>query len=178
MEPGSAAPVAGTNRDRGGLCREPRHAPSLGRRIGFHAGAQLPAFEHSRYAGGATESHARSGQYGGERLPRHPSCKSFSVLLCNRGIAGIVLSGDADLQPRRCGRFAVRAGSNPAGTPVGAVSAVRGRLFGSATPDCNLVVSLAPGSIPEASEPLRQLRGELHILEVDRRFCSRDEIRG
>jgi hypothetical protein len=30
-----AAPVAGTNRDRGGLCREPRYAPSLGRRINF-----------------------------------------------------------------------------------------------------------------------------------------------
>ena len=57
----------------------------------------------------STESHARSGQYGGERLPRHPSCQSFSVLLCDRGIAGVVLSSDADLQRRRCGRFAVRA---------------------------------------------------------------------
>ena len=37
--------------------RQPRHPSALGRRIGFHAGAEFPALQHSQRAGGGTESY-------------------------------------------------------------------------------------------------------------------------
>src|SRR6185312_9012904 len=82
----------------------------------------------------------------------------------------VVLRGaDRDLQRARLGlQFADRTPRKLAAS----VPTVRWFVPGPSELRCQLLVSVAPGPLSEARQPLRQLRRELHALEIDRRLLG------